>query len=189
MKVFTREELEAMNMTEEQITAILRQQGTTEDALKAIEESEQKEEQEKNVTVVNNITTFPTPIDESEITSISDIQRYSQGSVVKLPSFDGEHPFVAKLKRPSLLVMVKSGKIPNSLINQATQLFQKGAGSLGKDNTISDMYDIMETICEAALVKPSYREIKDAGLALTDEQMMAIFSYTQQGVKALEQFR
>ncbi len=189
MRTFTREELEQLGMEEMQIEAILKQQNTTEEAMKAITESEEREVKEQPVTVVNNITAFPTPIDESEITSISDIKKFAQGSVIKLPSFDGDHPFIAKVKRPSLLVMVKSGKIPNSLINQATQLFQKGAGSLGKDNTISDMYDIMETICEAALVKPTYKEIKDAGLSLTDEQMMAIFSYTQQGVKALEQFR
>ena len=189
MKVFTREELEALNMDEKQIEAILKQQGTTEVAMKAIAESEEKEEQEKQVTVVNNITNFPQQYDESNITTIADIKNYTAGSIVKLPGFDDEHPFIAKLKRPSLLLMVKTGKIPNSLINQATQLFQRGAGSLGKDNTISDMYDIMETVCEAALIKPTYKEIKDAGLNLTDEQMMAIFSYTQQGVKALEQFR
>lgn len=187
MKMFTREELVALNMDEMQIEAILKQQ-TTEAAMKAIDESEKREQAEKPVTVVNNITAFPT-LDESKITSITDIKKYAQGSIVQLPSFDGEHPFIARVKRPSLLVMVKTGKIPNSLINQATQLFQKGAGSLGKDNTISDMYDIMETICDAALVSPSYSEIKEAGLNLTDEQMMAIFSYTQQGVKALEQFR
>ena len=190
MKTFTREELMALNMDEMQIEAILKQQNTTEAATKAIDESENREQTEKPVTVVNNITPFPVSVlDDSKITSIADIKKYSQGSIVQLPSFDGEHPFIARVKRPSLLVMVKTGKIPNSLINQATQLFQKGAGSLGKDNTISDMYDIMETICDAALVSPSYSEIKDAGLNLTDEQMMAIFSYTQQGVKALEQFR
>ena len=159
MKIFTREALEALNMDEMQIEAILKQQNTTEEAMKAIGESENREQADKPVTVVNNITAFPT-LDESKITSIADIKKYAQGSI-----------------------------IPNSLINQATQLFQKGAGSLGKDNTISDMYDIMETICDAALVSPSYSEIKEAGLNLTDEQMMAIFSYTQQGVKALEQFR
>ena len=195
MRVFTREELEALNMDESQIEAIMRQQATSEAAMNAINESEKVErvEQEQQNTggqVINiNVPNRSVGFDESNITSISDIRKYTQGSVIRLPSFDGEHPFYAKVKRPSLLVMVKTGKIPNSLINQATQLFQKGASSLGKDNTVSDMYDIMETICEAALVQPTYMEIKEAGLSLTDEQMMAIFSYTQQGVKALEQFR
>lgn len=173
MKVWTREELEELGFDNEKIEAIVKQQ------------------ENLNVTpsTENNVTQFKKSFSESDITTVSDIQKYSQGTIVELPSFDGENPFVAKLRRPSLLCMVKSGKIPNSLINQATQLFQKGAGSLGKDNTVSDMYDIMESICDAALVNPTYSEIKNAGLSLTDEQMMAIFSYTQQGVKALEQFR
>lgn len=172
MKNFTREELKALNFSEEQIEVVLSQQSVT------------------DVKVVSDIEEKPAVrLNESNITPISDIRKYASGTVVSLPGFDGEHPFVAKLCRPSLLVMVKSGKIPNSLINQATQLFQKGASSLGKDNTVSDMYDIMESVCEAAMVQPKYEELKEAGINLTDEQMMAIFSYTQQGVKALEQFR
>ena len=126
---------------------------------------------------------------DRDITSISEIKKYADGEIVELPEFGGGQKFVAKLRRPSLLLMVKTGRIPNTLINQATKLFQGGAGSLGKDNTISDMYDIMQRICEAALVSPSYSELADNGIELTDEQLMAIFSYTQQGVKALERFR
>ena len=176
MKFFTREELEKIGMAENQIEVILKQQGTnTVDSF--VEQN-----------IPNNVNSIR-ELNDSNVTLISDIQRYCQGVVVELPGFDGVQPFIAKLKRPSLLVMSKTGKIPNSLINQATQLFQQGAGALGKDNTIGDMYDIMEAICEAALVKPSYKELRDAGISLTDEQMMAIFSYTQQGVKALESFR
>ena len=36
---------------------------------------------------------------------------------------------------------------------------------------------------------PELWKNRESFLNLTDEQMMAIFSYTQQGVKALEQFR
>ena len=42
---------------------------------------------------------------------------------------------------------------------------------------------------KASLEEPSFDDIKEAGLELTDEQMMAIFSYSQEGVKALESFR
>lgn len=126
---------------------------------------------------------------DDDVTTIEQIREYNKGSIVRLPDFADGQPFIARVKRPSLLVLVKSGKIPNSLLNQATELFKDGAGSLGSENTISDLYDIMETICESALVKPSYRELKDNGLTLNDQQMMAIFSYTQQGVRALESFR
>ena len=54
---------------------------------------------------------------------------------------------------------------------------------------LSDMYSIMDVIANAALIQPSMREIREAGLELSDDQMMAIFNYTQTGVRALESFR
>ena len=38
-------------------------------------------------------------------------------------------------------------------------------------------------------MEPTLQQIKSAGLELSDDQIMAIFSYTQVGVKALESFR
>lgn len=163
-----------MGMTAEQIEAVLASDEASEEAEKIVPIQTAYEKAEYT---------------DSDITSIADIVKYASGTIVKLPDFADGAPFIAKLKRPSLLAMVKSGKIPNSLITQATQLFKSGAGSLGKDNTIDELYDIMEMICKEALVKPKYEEIKAAGVTLSDNQMMAIFSYTQQGVKALEQFR
>ena len=44
-------------------------------------------------------------------------------------------------------------------------------------------------IARAALVKPSFDELEEAGIELTDEQLVAIFQFTQLGVKALDRFR
>lgn len=125
------------------------------------------------------------------ITSVSDLQSYATGVVVRFPDFTEGQPFVARVRRPSLLVLAKSGKIPNSLLTTAGELFAKGGGSLDSDNDkmLSDMYDIMHIICEAALVQPTLAEIEGAGIQLSDDQMMAIFNYSQAGVKALESFR
>ena len=57
------------------------------------------------------------------------------------------------------------------------------------ENMLSNMYDIMEVLCESALIQPTLADIKNAGLELSDEQMMAIFNYSQTGIKALESFR
>ena len=51
------------------------------------------------------------------------------------------------------------------------------------------MFDIVTIICQESLIEPSYAEIQEAGLELTDDQMMAIFNYTQTGVRALKNFR
>ena len=125
------------------------------------------------------------------ITSVSDLQSYAAGVVVRFPDFTEGQPFVARVRRPSLLVLAKSGKIPNALLVAAGELFAKGGSGLDSDNDkmLSDMYDIMHIICEASLVQPTLAEIEGAGVQLSDDQMMAIFNYSQAGVKALESFR
>jgi len=125
------------------------------------------------------------------ITTISDLQSYASGTVVRLPDFGDGQPFVARIRRPSMLVLAKQGRIPNTLLNTANELFVKGGGGLDadNDNMLGDMYNIMEIIAESALIQPSLSDIKSAGLELTDDQMMAIFNYSQTGIKSLESFR
>lgn len=126
-----------------------------------------------------------------EITTVSDLQRYSAGTIIRLPDFGDGQPFVARVRRPSMLILAKKGKIPNALLTSAGELFTKGGSGVDTDNEnmLSDMFDIMEIMCESALISPTYKEIKEAGLELSDDQMMAIFNYAQAGVKALESFR
>ena len=87
--------------------------------------------------------------------------------------------------------LVKSGKIPNNLLVKTNELFiQDGAGFDTEDNNMmKDLCDVLETIAGETLVEPSYDDLKAAGVELTDEQLMALFSYSQRGVAALESFR
>lgn len=125
------------------------------------------------------------------ITSAADLHAYASGVVVRFPDFSEGQPFVARVRRPSMLVLAKSGKIPNQLLVTAGELFSKGGAGMDTDNVnmLGDMYDIMHIIAESALIQPSLQEIEAAGLELSDDQMMAIFNYSQVGVKALESFR
>lgn len=134
------------------------------------------------------------PVNCSEmmnITSVTDLQSYAVGTVVRFPDFAEGQPFVARVRRPSLLVLAKQGKIPNTLLSVAGELFTKGGGGMDSDNEgmLGDMYDIMYIICEASLMQPTMKDIEGAGLSLSDDQLMAIFNYSQTGVKALESFR
>lgn len=132
----------------------------------------------------------PVNCDEAmNVTNITDLQSYAQGTVVRFPDFAEGQPFVARVRRPSMLVLAKQGKIPNTLLNAAGELFSKGGVNSTSENMLGDMYDICEIICEASLVQPTFQQIKEAGMALSDDQVMAIFNYTQVGVKALESFR
>lgn len=128
---------------------------------------------------------------EPTVTSLVDLQTYARGTVVQLPDFAEGHPLVARLVRPSMLVLAKSGKIPNTLMATATALFNGDTNKLDSDNEnlLSDMYDVCHIICEASLVQPTLQEIESVGLTLSDDQVMAIFNYAQIGAKALESFR
>lgn len=135
-----------------------------------------------------------TPVNCNEvmsITSVSDLHAYGQGQVVRFPDFAEGQPFVARVRRPSMLVLAKQGKIPNQLLHTAGELFAKGGAGMDTDdkNMLSNFYDTCEIICEAALMQPTLADIKNAGMTLSDDQLMAIFNYTQTGIKALQTFR
>lgn len=193
--MFTYEELVKMGLDTAQINAVL----STLNAKQADEQLQSKLESgqisdggnivqihQHNVEVhTSNVPLVPTSIDQ--------IASYKNGTVVELPPFADGQPFIARMVRPSMLALVKSGKIPNTLLNQATSLFANGAGALnanGKNTTnVSELFDVIDKIVDAALLQPTLDEIHSVGMELTDDQLMAIFSYTQRGVKALEQFR
>ena len=128
-------------------------------------------------------------MDSLQVTPISKLIEYSQGEVVTLPPFREGCPFIARLKRPSMLMLTKSGRIPNSLITSANKLFNGKGVDDTKENSMKDAFDVFEVLCDAAFVEPTYAQLEEAGVELTDEQFMAVFNYTQAGAKALAPFR
>ena len=119
------------------------------------------------------------------ITSIDELKLMSGGEIVELPPFVPGKQFVAKLRRPSMMNLVRQGKIPNSLIKMATDLFN---GTIKDSETSAEeampqMLQIMEIMAEATFIEPKWSDIKAAGIELTDEQMIFIFNYTQNGVQ------
>lgn len=125
-----------------------------------------------------------------QVTSLEQLKQYANGNIVRLPDFAEGQPFIAKLKRPSILGMAKQGKIPNSLLVKTNELFvQSGSLDTEENSMMQEIYDVIDLIASETFVEPTYDEIKSTGIQLTDEQMMFIFNYSQQGVKALESFR
>ena len=123
-------------------------------------------------------------MEEKKVISAKDISQLKDknGEVIDLPDFDENTPFVARVKRPSLMELCLNETIPNVLLAEAQQLFE---GDLKKGNLIK-YHDIMRKVAEVALVEPKYSAVKDM---LTDEQLVIIFDYTQKGVVALLPFR
>lgn len=176
-KTYTESELIAMGLTKEQIDSVAKEAEST----NIVEMPEKKSFADK----VNEELSKPL-----KVTSIDSLKKQSAGEIVQLPGFVEGEDFIARMRRPSLLAMVKKGKIPNSLLNEATELFSNGTSTVGRDDSsLEEMMNVVEIICEASLIEPSWKDIQDNGIELTDEQLMAIFSYSQRGIAGVRQFR
>ncbi len=121
------------------------------------------------------------------VTSLEKLKSLSEGQEVELPGWDDE-PFICKLKRPSLLGLVEGGQIPNPLLNAAYILFN-GAKSQKDVLNMKEQKEILDIVARAAMVEPTYQQIKDIGLELTDLQLLDIYNFTQLGVRSLISFR
>ena len=126
-----------------------------------------------------------------QVTSIADIVKMAKGEIVELPGFKSDQKVYFRLVRPSMLMLAKTGQIPNSLLSRAADLFSKGSRSFNNDDgdVLAESYDVLNSIARAAMVEPTMDQLTSNGVLLTDEQLMAIFNYTQNGVNSLSQFR
>ena len=124
------------------------------------------------------------------VTTIDQLKVMASGEIVKMPPFIEGQDFYAKLRRPSMLKLVQSGKIPNSLLRTANMMFSgEVEGELDRDDEfMGDMFDLIDVLADSVFVEPSWSDMKQAGIELTDEQYMFIFNYTQKGVQAIEPF-
>ena len=118
------------------------------------------------------------------ILNILDSIKTSQ--VVTLPGWCGD-TVEFELKRPSILALAAAGAITNPLMKTARKLFYSGISPDGGD--LAEEGRVLLEVAKAALVKPSFDELEEAGIELTDEQLVAIFQFTQLGAKALDRFR
>lgn len=121
------------------------------------------------------------------ITSLDDLKKIAEGQEVELLGW-GEEPFVCRLKRPSMLGLVAGGEIPNPLLNAAYILFN-GAKTTKDVINMKEQKELLTIMAKAAMVEPTYADLEEIGLELTDTQLLEIYNYTQIGVKALTSFR
>lgn len=129
--------------------------------------------------------------EEVKVTSIEQLKQDASGELVELPKFKNNSEFVARLRRPSLLKLVRSGKIPNTLLTKTNELFIESGKGFDTDDTklLDELFKVLEIIAGETFVEPKYEDIVNAGIELTDEQLMFLFTYSQQGVQDLESFR
>ena len=129
-----------------------------------------------------------------KLTTIEELREMGggeQGELVELPGWGNGRPFVARLRRPSLLRMAIAGTIPNPLQGAISVLY--ATGKLKAEGKTSDGFkqvgEAILLIAEQTLAEPTMEEMKKGGIALTDEQLNFIYLYAQGGVAALAPFR
>lgn len=127
------------------------------------------------------------------VTKIEDLKKYAEGVEVGIPGFDAGEVITFKLKRPSLIDMARNGKIPNPLMDTAVKLFKDGLSDAnsklkGQDD-FRDFGDVIRCVVMASMVSPTWEELEQNGITLTDAQLMYIYNYTVTGVDALKDFR
>lgn len=129
-----------------------------------------------------------------QITSLEQLKAMKKSEIIELSPFEDGTPLVAEVQKPNMRVLLTSNKIPNTLNDVAMAMFNGKTGDIATKastdiKTLKDMVAMMEVLAEACLVMPKYSDIKKAGIHLTEQQLMEILTYSQGGVKALENFR
>lgn len=120
-------------------------------------------------------------------TPIAELSYARMGEVIELPGWTEEKPFYARVRRAALSSMIRAGKIPNPLIAAAQKLYE---GARSKSTaTFEETAKVMLMVVEEALAEPSAQQLADAGIALTEQQLSAVYLYATSGPRALEQFR
>ena len=189
---YSAEELRGLGFDEEQIEAITKVYKRTEQPAATVQKFTSPLLKEAAETAKVEPVRKAVHAADLQVTTLADLQRYARGQLVELPPFADGQPLVVRMKRPSLMMLAKSGKIPNGLMKTASALFNGDdltESGMPEDEMLEKTYDILTLICEASLVEPNMEDFKKAGIELSDNQMIAIFNYTQQGIGALESFR
>lgn len=125
---------------------------------------------------------------ENKVTSLEQLKEYGKGRVIELPSFSKDEPFFVRVKRPSLMKLAEEGKIPNMLLGTVNKMFFNGVKEqevATTDGMFAEMSEVMRILAKSMLVEPTYEEIEEAGVTLTDSQLIAIFNYSQAGIEAV----
>lgn len=129
----------------------------------------------------------------SKVISIDELKNKAT-EIIEIPDFDGDGTINIRVKKPQIMSLITSGKIPNPLLPTALSILD-GRDHVSRKNKTEDQIaqDIaiegaksIEIYCRACMVEPSFEE---AGEYLTDEQMLAIFNWAIGGVKKMANFR
>lgn len=113
-------------------------------------------------------------------------------SIISIPGFDEGETFEIKVKKLSIVGLMSSGKIPNSLMKVVKDAFAGIQSSRGTEDETSAVMDkaneigkLLDIVCTEAMLDPKFNDIKDV---MNDAQKLAVFQFTQGGVEEARRF-
>ncbi|TAN64773.1 esterase [Paraclostridium sordellii 8483] len=129
-----------------------------------------------------------------KITSLETLTKMKKTEIIELPAFNDGTPFIVEARRPNLLNLISTNKIPNTLLKIAMTLFKSGVGGAASEamedaKALKELSEFMYVVAENTLVNPGYKELKDNDIELTEAQLVDMMNYMQGGVKELSSFR
>ena len=130
-----------------------------------------------------------------QVTSLEQLKKVKQTEIINLGKFEDGTEFVAELKKPDLMQLAAERKIPNVLDTEVVKLFN-GKDKLAKKvvaeddaEALAQLGELMNVLAEASLVNPTYKQLQEINIELTQEMKMSIMMFTQGGVETLKNFR
>lgn len=113
-------------------------------------------------------------------------------SVIPIPGFDDGETFEIKVKKLSIVGLMSSGKIPNSLMKVVKDAFSGIKSSQSSEDDESAVMDkageigkLLDIVCAEAMLEPKFADIRDV---MNDAQKLAVFQFTQGGVEEAKRF-
>lgn len=132
--------------------------------------------------------------------NVDDIKKsIESGYEVEITGFradeDPEDSFPCVLKKIDILAWLINGKVPNELTAAVEDLFnlskakKKTVEEYNDIDQIREGYKLNEWIARESMVEPKFDDLKDAGIFLSQQQLLDIYVFQMNGVNALKQFR
>lgn len=109
----------------------------------------------------------------------------AKGEQVQIDGWKSNEPLICILRRPGLLELASCGEIPNPLLSTAAKLFESGGEiNPASGEEFEKFAKLLTIIAQKAMIYPTYEDIKEKGLSLTDTQLLEIYKYVLNGATA-----
>ena len=113
-------------------------------------------------------------------------------SIIPIPGFDTGETFEIKVKKLSIVGLMSSGKIPNSLMKVVKDAFAGIKSQSAEEDAEASVMDkagdigkLLDIVCTEAMLEPKFEDVKDV---MNDAQKLAVFQFTQGGVEQAKTF-